>query len=141
MCILMILWEVVSVRDIYRSSIDVSFKNPQQRRLLRFGLTDGICEAVAIEFSSIPFITEEIAPGTKAGRSSYIAADKLALAPDPGALAPAAWYSTDYLVLQYMSWWKSTQSMEICKDRLIMRQNFIIERLSKTASYQSKKLS
>jgi len=24
-------------------------------------------------------------------------------------------YSTGYLVLQYMSWWKSTQSMEICK--------------------------
>ena len=57
--------QVVSVRDIYRSSIDASFKNPQQRRLLRFGLTDGICEAVAIEFSPIPFITEEIAPGTK----------------------------------------------------------------------------
>jgi len=59
------LIQVVSVRDIYRSSIDASFKNPQQRRLLRFGLTDGICEAVAIEFSPIPFITEEIAPGTK----------------------------------------------------------------------------
>ena len=57
--------QVVSVRDIYHSIIDASFKNPQQRRLLRFGLTDGICEAVAIEFSPIPFITEEIAPGTK----------------------------------------------------------------------------
>ena len=59
------LKQVVSVRDIYRSSIDASFKNPQQRRLLRFGLTDGISEAVAIEFSPISFITEEIAPGTK----------------------------------------------------------------------------
>jgi hypothetical protein len=57
--------QVVSIRDIYHSSIDASFKNPQQRRLLRFGLTDGKCEAVAIEFSHIPFITEEIAPGTK----------------------------------------------------------------------------
>ncbi|OEL31866.1 hypothetical protein BAE44_0007113 [Dichanthelium oligosanthes] len=60
-----IVLQVVSVRDIYRSSIDASFKNTQQRRLLRFGLTDGVCEAVAIEFSPIPFITEEIAPGTK----------------------------------------------------------------------------
>lgn len=57
--------QVVSVRDIYRSSIDASFKNPQQRRLLRFGLTDGTCEAVAIEFTPIPFTTEDIAPGTK----------------------------------------------------------------------------
>ncbi|VAH73859.1 unnamed protein product [Triticum turgidum subsp. durum] len=60
-----IVLQVVSVRDIYSSRVDASFKNPQQRRLLRFGLTDGISEAVAIEFSPIPFITEEIAPGTK----------------------------------------------------------------------------
>ncbi|KAL6626859.1 hypothetical protein ACP70R_030585 [Stipagrostis hirtigluma subsp. patula] len=60
-----LILQVVSVRDIYRSSIDASFKNPQQRRLLRLCLTDGISEAVAIEFSPIPFITEEIAPGTK----------------------------------------------------------------------------
>ena len=57
--------QVVSVRDIYSSNVDASLKNPQQRRLLRFGLTDGVSEAVAIEFSPIPFITEEIAPGTK----------------------------------------------------------------------------
>uniref|UniRef100_M8C2G5 RecQ mediated genome instability protein 1 OB-fold domain-containing protein n=1 Tax=Aegilops tauschii TaxID=37682 RepID=M8C2G5_AEGTA len=60
-----IVLQVVSVRDIYSSRVDASFKNPQPRRLLRFGLTDGISEAVAIEFSPIPFITEEIAPGTK----------------------------------------------------------------------------
>lgn len=60
-----VVLQIVSLRDIYHSSIDASLKNPQQRRLLRFGLTDGICEAVAIEFSPIPFITEEIAPGTK----------------------------------------------------------------------------
>jgi len=28
-------------------------------------------------------------------------------------------YSTGYLVLQYMSWWKSTQSMEICKMSIV----------------------
>ncbi|XP_052157188.1 uncharacterized protein LOC127774935 isoform X1 [Oryza glaberrima] len=60
-----IVLQVVSVRDIYRSIIDVSFKNPQQHRLLRFVLTDGISEAVAIEFFPIPFIIEDIAPGTK----------------------------------------------------------------------------
>lgn len=60
-----VVLQIVSLRDIYHSSIDAPFKNPQQRRLLRFGLTDGICEAVAIEFSPIPFVTEEIAPGTK----------------------------------------------------------------------------
>ncbi|CAO2205380.1 unnamed protein product [Urochloa humidicola] len=67
-----IVLQVVSVRDIYRSSIDASFKNPQQRRLLRLVLTDGTCEAVAIEFSPIPFITEEIAPGTKIGLENKI---------------------------------------------------------------------
>uniref|UniRef100_A0A0D9UXH3 RecQ mediated genome instability protein 1 OB-fold domain-containing protein n=1 Tax=Leersia perrieri TaxID=77586 RepID=A0A0D9UXH3_9ORYZ len=60
-----IVLQVVSIRDIYRSSIDASFKNPQQHRLLRFVLTDGNSEVVAIEFSPIPFITEDIAPGTK----------------------------------------------------------------------------
>uniref|UniRef100_A0A0E0MS50 RecQ mediated genome instability protein 1 OB-fold domain-containing protein n=1 Tax=Oryza rufipogon TaxID=4529 RepID=A0A0E0MS50_ORYRU len=60
-----IVLQVVSVRDIYRSIIDASFKNPQQHRLLRFVLTDGISEAVAIEFFPIPFIIEDIAPGTK----------------------------------------------------------------------------
>ncbi|KAM0838920.1 hypothetical protein ACQ4PT_060659 [Festuca glaucescens] len=60
-----IVLQVVSVRDIYSSNVDASFKNPLQRRLLRFSLTDGVSEAVAIEFSPIPFITEEIAPGTK----------------------------------------------------------------------------
>lgn len=64
--------QVVSVRDIYSSRIDASFKNPQQRRLLRFGLTDGISEAVAIEFSPIPFITEEIAPGTKVSSPYFL---------------------------------------------------------------------
>uniref|UniRef100_A0A0E0MS51 Uncharacterized protein n=1 Tax=Oryza rufipogon TaxID=4529 RepID=A0A0E0MS51_ORYRU len=57
-----IVLQVVSVRDIYRSIIDASFKNPQQHRLLRFVLTDGISEAVAIEFFPIPFIIEDIAP-------------------------------------------------------------------------------
>lgn len=56
--------QVVSLRDISQSSIDASFKN-SQRRLLRFVLTDGQSEVKAIEYVSIPFITEEISPGTK----------------------------------------------------------------------------
>ncbi|XP_004981965.1 putative 3,4-dihydroxy-2-butanone kinase isoform X2 [Setaria italica] len=36
----------------------------------------------------------------QAGRSSYIAADKLALAPDPGAMAAAAWYRAVALSLK-----------------------------------------
>lgn len=64
-CLMQTCLQVVSVRDIYRSIIDASFKNPQQHRLLRFVLTDGISEAVAIEFFPIPFIIEDIAPGTK----------------------------------------------------------------------------
>ncbi|XP_066369125.1 putative 3,4-dihydroxy-2-butanone kinase isoform X2 [Miscanthus floridulus] len=39
----------------------------------------------------------------QAGRSSYIAADKLASAPDPGAMAAAAWYRAAALSLKNMS--------------------------------------
>ncbi|KAG2546303.1 putative 3,4-dihydroxy-2-butanone kinase isoform X3 [Panicum virgatum] len=39
----------------------------------------------------------------QAGRSSYIAADKLASAPDPGAMAVAAWYRAVALSLKSMS--------------------------------------
>ncbi|KAL6843654.1 hypothetical protein ACP4OV_026716 [Aristida adscensionis] len=39
----------------------------------------------------------------QAGRSSYIAADKLASAPDPGAMAAAAWYRAAALSLQSIS--------------------------------------
>jgi len=58
--------QLVSLRDIYRSSIDSSFKNSEHhRRLLRFILTDGYSEVKAIEYAPIPSITEEIPPGTK----------------------------------------------------------------------------
>nr|CAD1842988.1 unnamed protein product [Ananas comosus var. bracteatus] len=61
-----LILQVVSVRDIYQSSIDASFRDSnRQRRLLRFRLTDGHAEVTAIEYASIPSITEEIIPGTK----------------------------------------------------------------------------
>ncbi|XP_010925291.1 uncharacterized protein [Elaeis guineensis] len=61
-----IVLQVVSSRDIYLSSIDASFKNSQHhRRLLRFVLTDGHSEVIAVEYAPIPSITEEIIPGTK----------------------------------------------------------------------------
>ncbi|ONK66545.1 uncharacterized protein A4U43_C06F9300 [Asparagus officinalis] len=56
--------QLVSLRDIYKSSIDASFKN-SQRRLLRFVLTDGQSDVTAIEYAPIPSISEEIPPGTK----------------------------------------------------------------------------
>ncbi|KAK8914034.1 hypothetical protein KSP39_PZI023677 [Platanthera zijinensis] len=59
-------WELVSVRDIRQSAIDSSFSSLQhQNRLLRFILTDGLSETVAIEYTAIPGIMEEIIPGCK----------------------------------------------------------------------------
>ncbi|CAL9767423.1 unnamed protein product [Musa acuminata subsp. burmannicoides] len=67
--------QVVSVRDIYQSSIDGSFKTSQRnRRLLRFALTDGHNEVIAIEYSPISTISEEISPGTKVCLESRIPA-------------------------------------------------------------------
>ncbi|KAK8939506.1 hypothetical protein KSP40_PGU022500 [Platanthera guangdongensis] len=56
--------QLVSVRDIRQSAIDSSFSSLQhQNRLLRFILTDGLSETVAIEYTAIPGILEEIIPG------------------------------------------------------------------------------
>ncbi|XXG69147.1 hypothetical protein AAC387_Pa06g2085 [Persea americana] len=58
--------QLVSMKDIYQSNIDVSISNSQWKyRLLRFGLTDGCSQVIAIEYLPIPAISEEIAPGTK----------------------------------------------------------------------------
>lgn len=58
--------QVVHARDIYQSSIDAAFKNPQcHHRLLRLNLTDGHTEVLAIEYTPIPSISEVIVPGTK----------------------------------------------------------------------------
>jgi len=50
-------------------------------------------------------------------------------------------YFTGYLVLHYMSWWKSARSVEICKDHVKMRQNFIIDLLSSDLNAYRKLLS
>ncbi|KAF6166980.1 hypothetical protein GIB67_030673 [Kingdonia uniflora] len=57
--------QVVSVRNICQSSIEESSVSSSKRRLLRFGLTDGHLEIVAIEYSPMAGITDEIIPGTK----------------------------------------------------------------------------
>eukprot|EP00268_Persea_americana_P035725 TRINITY_DN3521_c0_g1_i1.p1 TRINITY_DN3521_c0_g1~~TRINITY_DN3521_c0_g1_i1.p1 ORF type:complete len:436 (+),score=110.10 TRINITY_DN3521_c0_g1_i1:166-1473(+) len=58
--------QLVSVKDIYQSNIDASISNSQRkRRLLKFCLTDGCSQVIAIEYLPIPAVSEEIAPGTK----------------------------------------------------------------------------
>lgn len=46
-------------------------KASNDRRLLRFGLTDGHTEITAIEYSHIPSIPDDIPPGTKVFRIIY----------------------------------------------------------------------
>ncbi|PKA53836.1 hypothetical protein AXF42_Ash011315 [Apostasia shenzhenica] len=61
-----IVVQLVSVRDISRSIIDSSFKSSKHgHRLLRLILTDGLSQATAIEYTSIPSIMDEINPGCK----------------------------------------------------------------------------
>ncbi|KAA0043357.1 tudor domain-containing protein 3 isoform X2 [Cucumis melo var. makuwa] len=60
-----VLQQISSVKDISRSSLDGILKASNGRRLLRFGLTDGHSELTAIEYSHIPFIPDDIPPGTK----------------------------------------------------------------------------
>lgn len=66
--------QLVSVRDIRQSVIDSSFSGLQhQNRLLRFILTDGLSETIAIEYTPIPGIMEEIIPGCKVRLENKIA--------------------------------------------------------------------
>nr|XP_029121244.1 uncharacterized protein LOC105047874 isoform X2 [Elaeis guineensis] len=84
-----IVLQVVSSRDIYLSSIDASFKNSQHhRRLLRFVLTDGHSEVIAVEYAPIPSITEEIIPeadGRQVGHKIHHVVHKGHHFNDPGA--------------------------------------------------------
>ncbi|KAG0484619.1 hypothetical protein HPP92_008698 [Vanilla planifolia] len=59
--------QIVSLRDIQRSIMDSSFRTAQHHRdhLLRFVLTDGLSEIVAIEYTPFPSITTDIIPGCK----------------------------------------------------------------------------
>lgn len=52
------------MRDISVSNID-GFTDSNNRRLLRFILTDGHNEITAIEYSRIPSISNDVVPGTK----------------------------------------------------------------------------
>ncbi|XP_061951495.1 uncharacterized protein LOC133674419 isoform X3 [Populus nigra] len=56
--------QISAVRDISVSSIE-GFPNSSKRRLLKLGLTDGHNEITAIEYSYIPSIPNDIAPGSK----------------------------------------------------------------------------
>ncbi|XP_043699331.1 tudor domain-containing protein 3 [Telopea speciosissima] len=57
--------QIVSVRDVYQSTIESQSRNSRDRRLLRFVLTDGNSEVVAIEYSPIVAIADDIVPGAK----------------------------------------------------------------------------
>ncbi|KAH8482249.1 hypothetical protein H0E87_029635 [Populus deltoides] len=56
--------QISAVRDISVSGIE-GFPNSSKRRLLKLGLTDGHNEINAIEYSHIPSIPNDIAPGSK----------------------------------------------------------------------------
>nr|XP_025701715.1 tudor domain-containing protein 3 isoform X2 [Arachis hypogaea] len=57
--------QISSVRDISKSSVDDVTRNSGGRRLLRLCLTDGHFEIIGIEYSHIPSIPDNVAPGTK----------------------------------------------------------------------------
>jgi len=47
------------------SSVDSISRNSSGRRLLRLCLTDGHSEITAVEYSHIPFLPDNVVPGTK----------------------------------------------------------------------------
>ncbi|KAI8570936.1 hypothetical protein RHMOL_Rhmol01G0078100 [Rhododendron molle] len=57
--------KISSVRDISRSSTADTLAGSNNRRLLRFFLTDGHSQITAIEYSHIPSIADDVIPGTK----------------------------------------------------------------------------
>ncbi|KAE9462768.1 hypothetical protein C3L33_05317, partial [Rhododendron williamsianum] len=57
--------KISSVRDISRSSTADTSAGSNNRRLLRFSLTDGHSQITAIEYSHIPSIADDVVPGTK----------------------------------------------------------------------------
>ncbi|KAK1265422.1 hypothetical protein QJS04_geneDACA024237 [Acorus gramineus] len=65
--------KVVSVRDVCKSGVEEASFAKHDRRLLRFVLTDGVSEVVAVERTTIPSIAEEIVPGTKVRLENKIA--------------------------------------------------------------------
>ncbi|GKB72254.1 tudor domain-containing protein 3 [Tanacetum coccineum] len=62
-----IVLQVVSVRDISKSTVaeSLSSSGSSGKRLLRLKLTDGHSDVVAIEFTHIPSIPDNVVPGTK----------------------------------------------------------------------------
>ncbi|CAK8534399.1 unnamed protein product [Lathyrus sativus] len=57
--------QISSARDISMSSVDIISRNSSGRRVLRLCLTDGHSEITAVEYSHIPFIPDNVVPGTK----------------------------------------------------------------------------
>lgn len=59
------VYQINSVRDISKSSVDEFFRNSGDRRVLRLCLTDGHSEITAVEYSHVPSIPDNVVPGTK----------------------------------------------------------------------------
>lgn len=57
--------QISSARDISRSTMDESSGNAGKRRMLRLNLTDGHSQLVAVEYSHVPSLPEDVIPGTK----------------------------------------------------------------------------
>lgn len=57
--------QISSVRDLSMSTVDNISRNSSGRRLLRLCLTDGHSEITAVEYTHIPFIPDNVVPGTK----------------------------------------------------------------------------
>lgn len=58
-------YQIASVRDVTKSSVEDFARNSSSRRLLKLGLTDGYTEIAAVEYSHIPSIPDDVVPGTK----------------------------------------------------------------------------
>ena len=57
--------QIYSVRDIGKSNMAESLENSSNRCLLRFNLTDDQTEIVAVEYSHLSSIPDNVVPGTK----------------------------------------------------------------------------
>lgn len=63
--LLFCFWQISSVRDITKSSIEDVSRSSSSRRLLKLGLTDGHTEITAIEFAPVPSVPDDLVPGAK----------------------------------------------------------------------------
>ncbi|CDP07906.1 unnamed protein product [Coffea canephora] len=64
--------QISSVRDIGKSNMAESLENSSNRCLLRFNLTDDQTEIVAVEYSHLSSIPDDVVPGTKVYHCTFL---------------------------------------------------------------------